>query len=162
MLLNICQMKSYIVPVEKDFEGGKCLICGGRTEQRTNNVLVFKLTAFRDLLEQVLKNGESIWRANSINETKKSLGIFVCDSRCMLLNICQMKSYIVQVFLGILHDIYQQFPLACNLLALLLLQTILQYLFTLFCSNIFNFFVVLWNMAFNNQAIIEHNLCLQC
>lgn len=61
------------VPVEKDFEGGKCLICGGRTEQRTNNVLVFKLTAFRDLLEQVLKNGESIWRANSINETKKYL-----------------------------------------------------------------------------------------
>lgn len=61
------------VPVEKDFEGGKCLICGGRTEQKTNKVLVFKLTAFKDMLEKILENGEKTWRPNSINETRKYL-----------------------------------------------------------------------------------------
>ena len=61
------------VPVEKDFEGGKCLICGSKTTQKEHKVLVFKLTAFKDVIEQTLKNGEDIWRANSINETKKYL-----------------------------------------------------------------------------------------
>lgn len=65
------------VPVEKDFEGGKCLICGGRTEQKINKVLVFKLTAFKDMLLKSLAKNENIWRPNSVNETRKYLNDLV-------------------------------------------------------------------------------------
>nr|MCR5553564.1 methionine--tRNA ligase [bacterium] len=61
------------VPNEKDLEGATCLVCGGKTEQRENKVLVFKLSAFRDALAKHMKDNEYIWRANSINETKKYL-----------------------------------------------------------------------------------------
>ena len=61
------------VPSEKDLEGATCLVCGGKTTQKENRVLVFKLSAFKDKLEKLLKESEDIWRANSINETKKYL-----------------------------------------------------------------------------------------
>ncbi|MBO4569601.1 MAG: class I tRNA ligase family protein, partial [Clostridia bacterium] len=61
------------VPSEKDLDGATCLVCGGKTEQRENKVLVFKLSAFRDALNKHMKDNEYIWRANSINETKKYL-----------------------------------------------------------------------------------------
>jgi len=61
------------VPTEADFEGAKCLVCGAKTEQKEDKVLVFKLTAFKDVLTKIVKDNENIWRANSINETKKYL-----------------------------------------------------------------------------------------
>ena len=61
------------VPSEKDIEGAKCLVCGSKTTQKQNKVLVFKLSAFKKELEKHLKENENIWRANSINETKKYL-----------------------------------------------------------------------------------------
>lgn len=61
------------VPSEKDLEGAKCLICGGKTVQKENRVLVFKLTAFKDQLKKLVDDHENIWRPNSINETRKYL-----------------------------------------------------------------------------------------
>jgi len=61
------------VPSEKDLEGATCLVCGGKTTQRENKVLVFKLSAFKNQLQAHMKANEKIWRANSVNETKKYL-----------------------------------------------------------------------------------------
>jgi len=61
------------VPTEADLEGATCLVCGGHTEQKEDKVLVFKLTAFKGVLTEILENNENIWRANSINETRKYL-----------------------------------------------------------------------------------------
>ena len=61
------------VPSDQDLEGAKCLICGSSTSQKENKVLVFKLTAFKEFLENHVKNNEQFWRANSINETIKYL-----------------------------------------------------------------------------------------
>ena len=61
------------VPTEKDLENATCLVCGTKTVQKEQRVLVFKLTAFKDLLEEMVRKNENIWRANSINETKKYL-----------------------------------------------------------------------------------------
>lgn len=61
------------VPSEADLEHGTCLICGTKTEQKDNKTLVFKLTAFKDFLEDNVNRYRSIWRANSINETEKYL-----------------------------------------------------------------------------------------
>lgn len=61
------------VPSEQDLEGAKCLVCGGKTEQRENKVLVFKLSAFKSELEKLMNENIGIWRSNSINETKKYL-----------------------------------------------------------------------------------------
>lgn len=58
-------------------EGATCLICGGETQLRRNDVLMFKLTAFKDFLQNNLDRNKYIWRANSINETTKYL-----DSLC--------------------------------------------------------------------------------
>ena len=49
------------------------MVCGGTTTQKENKVLVFKLSAFKKELEAHLKNNESKWRPNSINETQKYL-----------------------------------------------------------------------------------------
>ena len=59
------------VPVEKDLENAKCLICGNNTKQTENKVLVFKLTAFKDFLQNHLNKNKDFWRANSINESQK-------------------------------------------------------------------------------------------
>ena len=61
------------VPSEKDLEGATCLVCGGKTTQKENKVLVFKLSAFKKQLEKLMEDNSNIWRANSINETKKYL-----------------------------------------------------------------------------------------
>ncbi|MBQ7578925.1 MAG: methionine--tRNA ligase [Clostridia bacterium] len=61
------------VPSEKDLEGATCLVCSGKTTQKENKVLVFKLSAFKDALLKHMKQNENIWRQNSINETKKYL-----------------------------------------------------------------------------------------
>ncbi len=61
------------VPNEADLVGAKCLVCGTKTEQRENKVLVFKLTAFKDFLQKHLDDNKKYWRANSINETQKYL-----------------------------------------------------------------------------------------
>ena len=61
------------VPNEQDLENGTCLICGDKTEQKDNKVLVFKLTAFKEFLENHLEKNKNFWRANSINETAKYL-----------------------------------------------------------------------------------------
>lgn len=61
------------VPTEADLEGATCLICGETTVQRDDKVLVFKLTAFKDVLTKLVKDNENVWRANSLNETKKYL-----------------------------------------------------------------------------------------
>lgn len=59
------------VPNEKDLEGATCLVCGEHTIQKENKVLVFKLTAFRELFEKMLEECKPFWRPNSYNETKK-------------------------------------------------------------------------------------------
>ena len=61
------------VPTEQDLENAKCLICGGKTVSKKNKVLVFKLSAFKDELENYVDKNCGIWRANSINETRKYL-----------------------------------------------------------------------------------------
>ena len=61
------------VPTEADLDGATCLVCGNKTEQKQDKVLVFKLTAFKDELTNLVKNNENVWRANSLNETKKYL-----------------------------------------------------------------------------------------
>jgi len=61
------------VPNEKDIEGATCLVCGEHTKLKENKVLVFKLTAFKELLEKNLKKYENQWRPNSVNETEKYL-----------------------------------------------------------------------------------------
>ncbi|MEG1582141.1 MAG: methionine--tRNA ligase [Clostridia bacterium] len=61
------------VPVEKDLEGATCLICGHKTELRENSILVFRLSAFKKQLKKLLDDNKDIWRANSVNETKKYL-----------------------------------------------------------------------------------------
>lgn len=61
------------VPNEKDIEKASCLVCGTTTELKENKVLVFKLTAFKDLLEKSLNENRDKWRANSVNETEKYL-----------------------------------------------------------------------------------------
>ena len=61
------------VPSEKDLENGTCLVCGSKTQQKDNRVLVFKLTAFKEFLENHLEKNKDTWRPNSINETKKYL-----------------------------------------------------------------------------------------
>ena len=61
------------VPTEADLENATCLVCGATTEQREDKVLVFKLTAFKDVLTNLVEDNKSIWRANSLNETKKYL-----------------------------------------------------------------------------------------
>ncbi len=61
------------VPTEADLEGATCLVCGGKTSQKQDKVLVFKLTAFKDVLTKLVKDNENVWRANSLNETKKYL-----------------------------------------------------------------------------------------
>ena len=61
------------VPTEADLEGATCLVCGATTEQREDKVLVFKLTAFKDVLTNLVKDNENTWRANALNETNKYL-----------------------------------------------------------------------------------------
>lgn len=61
------------VPTEADLDGATCLVCGKETKQKEDKVLVFKLTAFKDELTKLVENNENIWRANSLNETKKYL-----------------------------------------------------------------------------------------
>ncbi len=61
------------VPSEQDLEHGKCLICGSETYQKDNKVLAFKLSAFKNFLEEHLQTNKPYWRANSINETEKYL-----------------------------------------------------------------------------------------
>ena len=61
------------VPTEKDLENATCLICKNKTEQRENKVLVFKLTAFKDFLENHVEKNANKWRITAVNETKKYL-----------------------------------------------------------------------------------------
>lgn len=61
------------VPTEADLEGATCLVCGGTTEQREDKVLVFKLTAFKDLITELVNSNENVWRINAVNETRKYL-----------------------------------------------------------------------------------------
>ncbi len=61
------------VPTEADLENATCLVCSNKTEQKEDKVLVFKLTAFKDLLENLVEKNKNIWRVNAINETKKYL-----------------------------------------------------------------------------------------
>jgi len=61
------------VPTEADLEDATCLVCGEKTTQKEDKVLVFKLTAFKDVLTKLVNDNENIWRANSLNETKKYL-----------------------------------------------------------------------------------------
>ena len=61
------------VPTEADLEGATCLVCGGATTQKEDKVLVFKLTAFKDVLTKLVNDNEGVWRTNAINETKKYL-----------------------------------------------------------------------------------------
>lgn len=61
------------VPNEQDLSDATCLVCGTKTFQKENKVLVFKLTAFKDFLENHVEKNKGFWRANSINETNKYL-----------------------------------------------------------------------------------------
>ena len=61
------------VPTEADLENATCLVCSATTEQREDKVLVFKLTAFKDQLTKLLEDNQNVWRANSLNETRKYL-----------------------------------------------------------------------------------------
>lgn len=61
------------VPVESDLEGATCLICKNKTVQKDDKVLVFKLTAFKSFLEDLVEKNKDTWRINAINETKKYL-----------------------------------------------------------------------------------------
>lgn len=61
------------VPTEEDLVGAKCLICSDNTVQKTQKILVFKLSAFKDFLQNNLDENKNKWRANSINETQKYL-----------------------------------------------------------------------------------------
>ncbi len=61
------------VPIEKDLINARCLVCGNQTQQKDTKVLVFKLTAFKDILTKLYEENKHLWRANSINETKKYL-----------------------------------------------------------------------------------------
>ncbi len=54
-----------------------CKICGSDTVTKTNTHLYFKLSAFQDVLENLVAS--SNWRKNAINETKKYLTIGVID-----------------------------------------------------------------------------------
>lgn len=61
------------VPSEKDLKNATCLICGEKTVQKENRVLVFKITHFAKELEEHLNKNEGHWRANAVNETIKYL-----------------------------------------------------------------------------------------
>lgn len=61
------------VPTEAELVDATCLVCGGKTEQREDKVLVFKLTAFKDLISNLVEQNKNVWRINAINETKKYL-----------------------------------------------------------------------------------------
>lgn len=61
------------VPNDQDLENSSCLVCGTKTQQKENKVLVFKLTAFKDFLTKHVEDNKKYWRANSINETNKYL-----------------------------------------------------------------------------------------
>lgn len=61
------------VPNDEDLKNAKCLVCGSQTHLEEKKVLVFKLSAFKDILTKHLEANEKYWRPNSINETKKYL-----------------------------------------------------------------------------------------
>ena len=48
-----------------------CKICGSETVTRDNKHLYFKLTAFEDELQDLIKNNSSLWRKNAIGEAQK-------------------------------------------------------------------------------------------
>lgn len=56
-----------------------CKFCGTATIMKKNKHLYFKLSAFQNMLEQLVKNRENDWRKNAINETKKYLTMGVID-----------------------------------------------------------------------------------
>lgn len=57
----------------------KCAYCGNPTEKKDNTHLYFKLSAFQNVIEDLLSKNENTWRNNAVNETKKFLKMGLID-----------------------------------------------------------------------------------
>lgn len=56
-----------------------CKVCGTDTVLKENKHLFFKMSAFQNVLEELVKKNESCWRKNALNETKKYLNLGIID-----------------------------------------------------------------------------------
>ncbi len=57
----------------------KCSSCGTVPEQRLNKHLYLKLSKFQKDIEELIKERETIWRKNALNESKKFLTMGLID-----------------------------------------------------------------------------------
>ncbi len=67
------------VPTFEDLKEGKCAVCNNKLIVGKDKNLYFKLSAFQSKIEDYLKEHESHWRVNAINETKKYLKMGLID-----------------------------------------------------------------------------------
>ncbi len=56
-----------------------CGICGGKTQQRQNKSLMFKLSGYQKDIECLLDKNRDHWRVNAVNETQKYLSQGLLD-----------------------------------------------------------------------------------
>lgn len=67
------------VPSFDDLKEGKCAVCGNHLVVKKDKNLYFKLSAFQDKIEEYVKENESHWRVNAVNETRKYLKMGLID-----------------------------------------------------------------------------------
>ncbi len=59
-----------------------CKTCGEKTTMKNNKHLYFKLTHFKDVLQNLINNNKDTWRKNALGEAQKFIDMGLVDRAC--------------------------------------------------------------------------------